>query len=167
MPGIETQSSWVAQLEEDEERQVDVSGNTKTVTSYEIVNGIKKKVVRHYRIEKAMVTPEVAKRRAWKKFGDAKDMPPGPELSTTVISNDEIKMEFIRDDDGEDQPVQQDSLLPQMNNAVVTCRNCGLGHWTLQCPYKNEFSALNKLNEVDDKVSFLLFCLFFFTVFNL
>ena len=163
MPAIDTASSWVAQLEEEEERQIDVSGNNKTVTTHELVNGIKKKIVRHYRIEKAMVPAEVAERKTWKKFGDAKDMPAGPESSTTVISNDEIKMEFIRDDEDEEQQPQQDSLLPQMNNAVVTCRNCGLNHWTLQCPYKNEFNALNKLNETDgDKVTIHIFNPFFF-----
>lgn len=144
-------SSWADQMEDETEdsgdRQVEFDGNKKVITEVTYIEGVKTRISRHYHIEKRKVTVAAAKRKNWKKFGQSVGDGPGPNFATTIISQEELRMEYLnaKEETGKEE---QDPTVNQFGaNQSVTCRNCGLNHWTLQCPYKNQLNALNKLNE--------------------
>ena len=144
-------SSWADQMDDDVEdsadRQVEITGNNKLVTEITYVDGDKCKVTKHYRVEKRIVPKVASQRKHWAKFGQSASDPPGPNLATTIISDD-VKMEFLSSREEDQGTQEQDNTVNQFGgNQAVQCRNCGLNHWTLHCPYKNQFNALNKLNE--------------------
>lgn len=146
-------SSWAEQMEDElnEETlppQIEINGNTKIVTQHACVDGKNVKIVRHYKIEKRKVLKSIAKRKTWAKYGLSADDPPGPSIATTIVANEEVPMVFLNAGE-EDTNEALDSALSGKNvtNQVVQCRNCGLNHWTMNCPYKNQLSALNKANE--------------------
>lgn len=162
MPGLDSdkiKSSWADQMENEEEdylaeRQVEVTGNNKKVTEIRIEDGKKVKVVQYFRTEKRKVSKDVAKRKTWAKFGHSDNDPPGPNNKTTNCC-EEVTMEFLGNK--EEDTVEKDvsNIMNKMGGGqiggqVIQCRNCGLNHWTLQCPYKNQLNAINKLNETAD-----------------
>lgn len=154
MPSAEAdkvKSSWVAEMEDEAEdvsdRKVEIRDNTKTISEITYVDGEKVKLVRHFRIEKRKVTKEAAIRKTWKKFGQSANDGPGPNSATTIPSDD-VRMEFLLSKE-EDKPAEQEQVNSFGGNQNVQCRNCGLNHWTLQCPYKNQLNALNKLGDDD------------------
>lgn len=160
MPSAEAdkvKSSWVAEMEDEAEdtsdRKVEIRDNTKTISEITYVDGEKVKLVRHFRIEKRKVTKEAAVRKTWKKFGQSANDGPGPNSATTIPSDD-VRMEFLLAKEEEQQ--EQEQVNSFGGNQNVQCRNCGLNHWTLQCPYKNQLNALNKLGDNSDLSKVLL-----------
>ncbi|VDM35900.1 unnamed protein product [Hydatigera taeniaeformis] len=67
-----------------EEVIYDRDNNTKKVITYESDDdGAIYKETREYTIQKIQVPTAVAKRKGWKKFGDAAGDPPGPNPANT------------------------------------------------------------------------------------
>jgi translation initiation factor 3 subunit G len=95
MPAVDDyKSSWADEVELDSgtlppaTETFDKNGN-KVVTEYRFNKDDKKeKVVRTYKITKQIVSKNIAKRKAWKKFGDSTNDKPGPNPHTTLVSED-------------------------------------------------------------------------------
>lgn len=156
MPTVEAdkvKSSWVDQMEDDVEDaaepvEVEKKGNIKSVSEITLRDGDKVKLTRTYRIEKRKVTKDVSLRKSWAKFGQSAQDRPGPNSATTINSQEEFRMEYLGKVE-EEAAEPQDTVNQFGGNQSVQCRNCGLNHWTLHCPYKSQLNALNKLNEND------------------
>lgn len=141
---------WVSQLddEQSDNKSVEITGNNKVTSEVAYEEGRKVKIVRTYKIEKVKVKKEIAKRRTIPKFGLAEGDRPGPN-STTTLMGEEVRMQYLNEKEDESADPNQQGVLNSASNQVVQCRTCGLNHWTLHCPYKNQISALNKTNESD------------------
>jgi len=176
-----TMSNWAdARVDDDEDEFGSYSrdlppptshmeGNTKITKEYKFDDetGKLKMITRFYRIEKVKVSKSVAARKNWKKYGKAKDDPPGPNPANTVVCEDVI-IQFIscKDEEkgydaGRDPDVSyilydnrlllisvfsyMQKIQNSLDKSVVKCRNCGMDHWTLKCPYKEKFEQLEIL----------------------
>ena len=90
-------SSWADEIEEDDFATLPaptekVIGDTKISTEYTInADGKKTKIVRTFKVVKKMVPKVIAHRKQWEKFGMSRNDRPGPDPSTTVVT-DEIFM---------------------------------------------------------------------------
>jgi translation initiation factor 3 subunit G len=90
-------SSWADEIEEDDFATLPapterVVGDTKILTEYTInADGKKTKIVRTFKVVKKMVPKAIAHRKQWDKFGMSRNDRPGPDPSTTVVT-DEIFM---------------------------------------------------------------------------
>jgi len=90
-------SSWADEIDEDETTTLPppsekVIGDTKILTEYTINDdGKKTKIVRTFKVVKKMVPKAIAHRKQWDKFGMSRNDRPGPDPSTTVVT-DEIFM---------------------------------------------------------------------------
>ena len=71
-------------------------GNNKITTEFTTDEETDKKIkiVRTYKVEKKLVSKQIAKRKALPKFGMSRDHGPGPHPQTTVVT-EEIQMNFI------------------------------------------------------------------------
>ncbi|KAM7305497.1 eukaryotic translation initiation factor 3 subunit G [Ixodes scapularis] len=123
-------------------------GEAKVTTEFrENEDGKKVKVLRHYKVERRQVSKSVARRKLWKKFGDAKNDPPGPNAATTVVG-EEISLQFISAKE-EEQSHEDDMLakLRSQKTKMVKCRICKEDHWTTQCPFKDKVALPEHLKE--------------------
>lgn len=93
------------------------------------------------------MSKSVARRKLWKKFGDAKNDPPGPNAATTVVG-EEISLQFISAKE-EEQSHEDDMLakLRSQKTKMVKCRICKEDHWTTQCPFKDKVALPEHLKE--------------------
>ncbi|XP_075231185.1 eukaryotic translation initiation factor 3 subunit G-like [Lycorma delicatula] len=150
----EVKSSWA-----DEVEQVGgalpppsehVENGIKTVTEYKYNDDNKKmKIVRTYKVEKRVVSKNIALRKTWAKYGDSKDEKPGPNPQTTFVAED-VFMQFITNKEEQDKPEEDlfDKLRSMGEKGGVKCRTCNGDHWTTRCPYKETRMVLGK---PDDK----------------
>jgi translation initiation factor 3 subunit G len=97
------------------------------------------KVIRKVKQTKKLVkvNKHVVERRKWKKFGDCKGLPDGPENNITNIA-EAVKLELssVKKEEGPDDLA---SRLSKLGDTMVVCRNCGeSGHWTLKCPKRSQ-----------------------------
>ncbi|KAH8021260.1 hypothetical protein HPB51_013935 [Rhipicephalus microplus] len=123
-------------------------GEEKVTTEYRVdEEGRRIKVLRHYRIERRQVSKYVARRKLWKKVGDAKNDPPGPNAATTKVG-EEIQMQFVSAQEEETSP-EEDMLakLRSQKTKMVKCRICKEDHWTMQCPFKDNVALPEHLKE--------------------
>uniref|UniRef100_A0A131XBG4 Eukaryotic translation initiation factor 3 subunit G n=1 Tax=Hyalomma excavatum TaxID=257692 RepID=A0A131XBG4_9ACAR len=150
------QPSWADRVEQGEDvplpslpAQVEVAdGEEKVTTEFrEDEEGRRVKVLRHYKIERRQVSKSVARRKLWKKFGAAKNDPPGPNAATTVVGED-IQMQFVSAQEEETSP-EEDMLakLRSQKTKMVKCRICKEDHWTTQCPFKDKVALPEHLKE--------------------
>ncbi|KAH9364154.1 hypothetical protein HPB48_023146 [Haemaphysalis longicornis] len=72
-----------------------------------------------------------------KKFGAAKNDPPGPNAATTVVGQ-EIPLQFVSSQERETSP-EEDPL--------AKCRICKENHWTVHCPFKDKMALPEQLKE--------------------
>ena len=104
-----------------------------------------KKVRVHTETKK--VTPAMAERKHWAKFGDAQRYKPGDE-SMTAVSIEEIFLERYRATPKSESEKQGDELakMASSNTSLLVCRICGKkgDHWTTKCPYK-DLASMNTL----------------------
>ncbi|KAF8773103.1 eukaryotic translation initiation factor 3 subunit G-like [Argiope bruennichi] len=146
--------SWADQVEQGEGRlstQSDLTpagevihGDKKIVTEYKVnEEGKKVKIIRHYKIERKMVSKSIAYRKGWKKFGLAANDPPGPNPSNTIVC-EEIFMQFLSNKE-EEKGQEEDPLAKLKGQKMVKCRICKDDHWTTQCPYKDKLGSLPEL----------------------
>lgn len=102
MPVLEPIESWAEEAEAEIEGKKHlppstevVSNGLKIVTSYRFNDDDKlEKVVRTYKIERRVVSKNVALRKMWKKFGDSASDKPGPNPSNT-FAGEEVSFIFI------------------------------------------------------------------------
>lgn len=82
------------------------------------------------------VEPEVAARRAWKKFGLAANDGPGPNISSTILG-EPVYLKLAMDQDFDKQEVA--AQVPVVEAKSVKCRYCEGPHWSVKCPHKDKF----------------------------
>jgi translation initiation factor 3 subunit G len=93
-PEAIVQSSWADEIEEKDVTTLPpptekIVGNEKIITQFAFNDdGKKVKIVRVYKIEKKLVSKDVARRRALPKFGLSKGDRPGPNPATTVVAEE-------------------------------------------------------------------------------
>lgn len=89
------------------------------------------KLIRH------TVDADVAARKQWRKYGDSKDDPPGPVLSTTVIGEPVyLSLSATRDHDRDSSSTAAAQKSPAVDAKTVTCRYCQGAHWSVKCPLR-------------------------------
>lgn len=155
MPSAGTESedkpSWADQMEEGEDDVTTIPpseerlGNgIKVLTDYKRTEeGKLVKMIRTYRIETRKVSKVIAKRKAWKKFGDAvNDLPDAPDPSTTIIAED-VFLTLTTSKEEIDKP-EEDPLKKLQGAKIVSCRICKGEHWTTKCPYKDTLEPLQQ-----------------------
>jgi len=139
--------SWADLVEEGEEDHIPpvsevINGDTKIVTEFKRnEEGKLLKIVRTFKIETKRVSKTIAKRKLWRKFGDAKNDGPGPNPSTTTVTDDVFLILTTNKEDlqQEDDPLKK---LSQSTQKIVQCRHCKGDHWTTKCPYKDQLEVI-------------------------
>ncbi|KAM3175374.1 hypothetical protein ACTXT7_008674 [Hymenolepis weldensis] len=122
--------------------------NTKTVISYESDEDGQYRITKEYTVQRVKVSAAIAKRKEWKKYGDAKDDPPGPNSANTY-PGETVKIQYISNKlldvgaQGEDDA----SAKPVKPKQVVTCRICKGAHFSSKCPYRVDMEALRSVFE--------------------
>jgi len=149
MPQAAPMSSWADEIDDSEpiprpsEQWV---GNNKITTEFTTDDETEKriKIVRTYKVEKKLVSKQIATRKALPKFGMSRDHGPGPNPQTTVVT-EEINMNFIAGKDEADKEQGEKSALDKIKDSggqVIKCRICKEDHWTTNCPYKDTLGPL-------------------------
>ncbi|XP_020626892.1 eukaryotic translation initiation factor 3 subunit G-like [Orbicella faveolata] len=140
--------SWADLVEEGEEDHLPpisevINGDTKIVTEFKRnEEGKLLKIVRTFKIETKRVSKTIAKRKLWRKFGDAKNDGPGPNPSTTTVTDDVFLILTTNKEDLQqdmDDPLKK---LGQSTQKIVQCRICKGDHWTTKCPYKDRLEVI-------------------------
>lgn len=151
-PVEEIAPSWGDRMEESEDvlppPTEEINGNVKKMVEYKYnEDGKKIKVTRFFNLEIRKVPKSIAKRKLWKKFGNAaNDNPHGPDSSTTYLGDDVFLSFTTNKEDLEED--KDDPLKKLKGSSIVKCRVCKGDHWTTKCPYKEH---LQPLKEIEDK----------------
>jgi len=126
-----------------------IDGNLKKITEYKVdEDGRKVKVTRIFKIENRRVAKSIAKRKQWKKFGDAtSDNQHGPDPATTFMG-EEVFLTFTTNKEDLNSTEDGDPLKKLQGSSIVKCRYCKGDHWTTKCPYRD---SLQPLKELEDK----------------
>ncbi|XP_019870253.2 eukaryotic translation initiation factor 3 subunit G-like isoform X3 [Aethina tumida] len=157
MPSAEeVKSSWADEVELEGGTSLPPSTEVyengfKIVTEYKINDDNKKvKIVRTYKIERRIVSKQIAVRKTWKKFGESANDKPGPNPATTIVGED-VYMQYITSKEEDNKPEEDglDKLKALGDKNVVKCRTCNGEHWTSKCPYKDTTLGGGKIP--DDK----------------
>lgn len=120
-----------------------------------VLSSVQVRTVKKVRVhtETKKVTPAMAARKKWAKFGDAQRYKPGDE-SMTAVSIEEIFLERYRATPKSESEKQGDELakMASSNTSLLVCRICGKkgDHWTTKCPYK-DLASMNTLGLGDSK----------------
>ncbi|KAI0562342.1 Translation initiation factor eIF3 subunit G [Gracilaria domingensis] len=96
---------------------------TKTVTDYGMSDdGYLSKTVSVIRVEKVTktVSKAVAARKNWKKFGDCEGKPPGLERGVSTLSIDEINMEWVTNEQNEDEEEEEINFAKKAQQDIQT-----------------------------------------------
>ncbi|KAF6031677.1 EIF3G [Bugula neritina] len=156
MPSLESvdvKPSWADQVEEGENVELpprsetfDKNTGTRTVTEYKLNDDKKKvKVVKTYKTEIRKVSKSIAKRKTWKKFGEAAQDPPGPNPANTICSVEDIQMQFVHTKEAaQEAETEANPLAALQGQKMVQCRICKGDHWTTKCPYKDTLGTLQE-----------------------
>lgn len=133
-----------------------MEGQIKTITEERIDDQGRKVIVTRnirMRLVQEKVSPAVAERRTWKKFGAAEGLKPGPDLASTILGEPVfLKLSHAQDIDKE----LVNKATVATNIKGVTCRFCEGPHWSATCPYKETFmdnAQPKKTGEEDEKKS--------------
>ncbi|TPX39263.1 hypothetical protein SeMB42_g06388 [Synchytrium endobioticum] len=120
---------------------------TKVLTEYRInEDGKKVKVTLKMKLKtvKIHANKAVAERKAWKKFGDAKGLPSGPDPSTTTYG-EKVYLKLSTSGKDLEQAEPDDSLKQikaRLSSSRIVCRTCKGDHYTYRCPFKDSSLAL-------------------------
>lgn len=85
------------------------------------------------------VEPEVALRRSWKKFGQAANDGPGPNISSTILG-EPVFLKLAMDMDFDKQEVSP-AQAQAAEAKTVKCRYCDGPHFSVKCPHKDSFAG--------------------------
>ncbi|KAM7426175.1 Eukaryotic translation initiation factor3 subunit G [Porites harrisoni] len=146
--------SWADLVEEGESDHLPpgsevIEGDTKIVTEFKRnEDGKLLKIVRTFKIETKRVSKVIAKRKLWKKFGDAKNDGPGPNPSTTTVTDDVFLILTSNKEDLQQENDDPLKKLSQSQQKIVQCRHCKGDHWTTKCPYKDQLEMIQ--SQVND-----------------
>lgn len=123
--------------------EFDPSTGIKKVFTYKYnEDGKKVVVIKTYKVETRKVPEAVAKRKLWKKFGEASHDPPGPNSATTIVSED-VFIQFVKNLQEKEESKEQ---------KLLTCRICKGYHLTIKCPHKDALEPENKSqNKLQEK----------------
>lgn len=102
------------------------------------------------RLVQENVSPGIAERRSWKKFGDAFGLKPGPDLASTIIG-EPVFLQLTRSKDIDRELVNKTPAMANVKN--VACRYCDGPHWSASCPFKATFIDSEKKAEADSEKS--------------
>jgi len=146
--------SWGDIMEEDDGEalplpQETIDGNLKKIIEHKVdEDGKKVKVTRVFKIETRRVPKSIAKRKQWKKFGDAtSDNQHGPDPATTFMG-EEVFLTFTTNKEELNSQDDGDPLKKIQGSSIVKCRYCKGDHWTTKCPYRD---SLGPLKDLEDK----------------
>lgn len=150
MLDFDAKPSWADQVEEEGEDGVlpspkeQIDGCVKTLTEYKLNEDEKKiKIVRTFKIETRKASKVVAHRKNWKKFGNSEFDAAGPNVMTTMVSDD-VFMTFITNKEDLDTQQEEDPMAKLRGQKMVSCRICKGDHWTTKCPYKDTLGPMQK-----------------------
>jgi len=145
-----TKTSWADELDEDElpprTEKIDPATGIKTIVEYRWDETGEKKIKTVRKIKRTLVTsrvsPAVAARKGWAKFGAEKGKKSGPDLATTTLG-EAIKMKIAVAGPNKDPVAEQTAkatILP--GGKRITCRLCQGDHFTASCPYKDTLGGV-------------------------
>lgn len=104
---------------------VDKSTGIKTVVEYSTnIDGHRIKITRRIKttVKPQLINKNVLQRKRWKKFGEAKNAAPGPELNVTIPSNESIILD-LKPKKREEQQVEESALDKiKGGTSIVVCR---------------------------------------------
>lgn len=125
----------------------DEFGIKTVIEKYIDEDGKKVQVTRKIQVKKIQetVNKTVAQRKHWKKFGDAKGTPDGPDPSTTNVSENIVFKLSLKSTVPAEKEEESNTSLDALKkkDKMVVCRICKGDHWTLKCPYKDTLGALS------------------------
>jgi len=101
------------------------------------------KITRKIRMKlvKEIVKPQVAERRKWRKFGDASNDGPGPNIQNTILGEPvflKLTMDSLN--------LEDTTTKVTVEAKTITCKYCGGPHFTIKCQYKDKFSTLDSVS---------------------
>ncbi|EFP89570.1 uncharacterized protein PGTG_15719 [Puccinia graminis f. sp. tritici CRL 75-36-700-3] len=145
-----TKTSWADELDEDElppsTEKIDPVTGIKTIVEYKWDETEEKKIKTVRKIKRTLVTtrvsPTVAARKGWAKFGLEKGKKSGPDLATTTLG-EAIKLKIAVPGLIKEPVVEQTTkatIVP--GGKRITCRLCQGDHFTASCPYKDTLGGV-------------------------
>ncbi|KAA1074389.1 translation initiation factor eIF3 subunit g [Puccinia graminis f. sp. tritici] len=145
-----TKTSWADELDEDElppsTEKIDPVTGIKTIVEYKWDETGEKKIKTVRKIKRTLVTtrvsPTVAARKGWAKFGLENGKKSGPDLATTTLG-EAIKLKIAVPGLIKEPVVEQTTkatIVP--GGKRITCRLCQGDHFTASCPYKDTLGGV-------------------------
>ncbi|KAH6681158.1 eukaryotic translation initiation factor 3 subunit G [Plectosphaerella plurivora] len=123
---------------------------TKTIISYRLnENNQKVKTTRRirYTTHTEKVSPRVADRKTWAKFGLSQKDPAGPAPDTTSVGENIIfrpSATWRRDQKDEGADVNAQAMKDKLKDKKLKCRICNGEHFTARCPYKDTMAPVGQ-----------------------
>ncbi|KAJ2516826.1 translation initiation factor eIF3 subunit g [Coemansia sp. RSA 2049] len=156
-PTTTTTTSWADDVDESQQESpsslepqvINNEDGTKTVIEYRTNgDGKKVKLTRRIRVKVVQehVNRAVAERKKWAKFGAEEGSAPGPNISSTTLT-EQVTLKLSqyaaqqKQSELEEQQSQQEQQGQQQAAAGrptrILCRTCRGDHFTAKCPYKD------------------------------
>ncbi|CAH7676205.1 eukaryotic translation initiation factor 3 [Phakopsora pachyrhizi] len=144
-----TKTSWADELDEDElppiSETIDPVTGIKTIIDYKFDESGTKKIKLVRKIKRTLVTtkvsPAVAARKGWAKFGAEAGKKPGPDLATTTLGEAiKIKISAVSTKEAAAEPVAKTAAT--VGARRIACRLCQGDHFTASCPYKDTLGGV-------------------------
>ncbi|KAA0197331.1 Eukaryotic translation initiation factor 3 subunit G [Fasciolopsis buskii] len=131
------------------EVKFDPERGVKIVTQYYgDENGNLIREIKESKIEKRLVASQIAERKKWQKYGDAKNDPPGGNSANTY-PGDVVTMQLVQtrqpEQDQERQDLEEVRAKARVQSAM--CRYCKGSHFSHKCPNKSDMEAMQALRE--------------------
>ncbi|VDP86947.1 unnamed protein product, partial [Echinostoma caproni] len=111
-------------------------------------NGDLIKEIKESRIEKRLVASQIAERKKWQKYGQAKDDPPGGNSANTY-PGEVVTMQLVqaRQPEQEQERQENEEIRTKVRVQAARCRYCKGSHFTHKCPNKSDMEAMQALRE--------------------
>jgi translation initiation factor 3 subunit G len=126
---------------------------TKTMVSWRFNDdGKKVKTTRRIRftVQKEVVNPRVAERKAWSKFGLSQKDGAGPASDTTSVGENIIFRPSTNwKKDAKEEKTEAGSMKDKLKDKKVKCRICNGEHFTARCPFKDTMAPVGEEGSAD------------------